>query len=95
MLLIIERVLVLKSVHTFTALSDEQLMELATGMREARFASGETLMRQGDGGRSVFVIGIWGIAPASPRSRNCDRWELISIWSRGALMAASFRLRSA
>jgi len=56
MLLSIERVLVLKSVHAFTALSDEQLMELASGMRESRFEAGEALMLQGDGGRSVFVI---------------------------------------
>lgn len=56
MLLSIERVLVLKSVHTFKVLSDEQLMELACGMGESRFEAGETLMQQGDGGRSVFVI---------------------------------------
>lgn len=55
-MLTIERVLVLKTVHMFAGLSDEQLVELAGGMRELSFADGEIIMQQGARGRSVFVI---------------------------------------
>ena len=56
MMLSVERVLVLKTVHMFAGLSDEQLVELAGGMSERRVEDGEVIMRQGDRGRSIFVI---------------------------------------
>jgi CRP-like cAMP-binding protein len=46
----------LRSVETFRALSDEQVRGLALDARLERYTAGETLVRQGDDGRSLFVV---------------------------------------
>ncbi len=47
---------VLRSVETFNPLSDEQVEVLARDARPERFTDGERLVRQGDEGRSLFVV---------------------------------------
>ncbi len=47
---------VLRSVTTFRPLSDNEIEVLARSARMERFAAGEYLVRQGEQGRSLFVI---------------------------------------
>ena len=47
---------VLRSVATFHPLTDEQVRVLARTARLERYTAGEVLVRQGDEGRSLFVI---------------------------------------
>ncbi len=44
------------SVDLFALLSDEARGRLAAGARERRFAAGETIVREGDRGSSMFVV---------------------------------------
>ena len=44
------------SVDLFTLLSDEARSRVADGARERRFAAGETIVREGDRGSSMFVV---------------------------------------
>ncbi len=46
----------LRQVATFRALSDEQVRDLARHARLERYTAGEALVRQGDAGRSLFVV---------------------------------------
>ncbi|KAA0255051.1 mechanosensitive ion channel [Acidobacteria bacterium ACD] len=47
---------VLRSVRTFHPLTDEQVRSLARTARLERYTAGEALVRQGDEGRSLFVV---------------------------------------
>ena len=46
----------LRDVETFRPLSDDQVRDLARHARLERYTAGETLVRQGDGGGSLFVV---------------------------------------
>jgi small-conductance mechanosensitive channel/CRP-like cAMP-binding protein len=46
----------LRGVDTFRPLSDEQVSGLARNARLERYTAGEALVRQGDAGRSLFVV---------------------------------------
>jgi small-conductance mechanosensitive channel/CRP-like cAMP-binding protein len=46
----------LRSVETFRPLTDEQVQGLARHARLERYTAGEALVRQGDEGRSLFVV---------------------------------------
>ncbi len=46
----------LRSVPIFAALGDEELGQLARASRRSLFAAGEPIVRQGDGGSSMFVV---------------------------------------
>ncbi|MEO8348240.1 MAG: mechanosensitive ion channel family protein [Acidobacteriota bacterium] len=46
----------ISSVDLFALLSDEARGRVADGARERRFAAGETIVREGDGGSSMFVV---------------------------------------
>ena len=56
MLLSIERMLILKSTEIFDGVDDEALAELAAGMAEHQLGRGETVMSQGERGRTIYVI---------------------------------------
>ncbi len=56
MLLSIERMLILKSAQIFAGVSDEILAELASQMEEVMVRAGDTIMNQGEKGRSIYVI---------------------------------------
>lgn len=47
---------VLRTVETFRPLTDEQVRVLAQNARKERYTAGEVLVRQGEEGRSLFVI---------------------------------------
>jgi small-conductance mechanosensitive channel len=46
----------LRNVETFRPLTDEQVSDLARHARLERYMAGEALVRQGDAGRSLFVV---------------------------------------
>jgi CRP-like cAMP-binding protein len=46
----------LRNVETFRPLSDEQVRDLARHARLERYTAGEALVRQGEAGRSLFVV---------------------------------------
>lgn len=56
MLMSIERMLILKSARIFADVSDDHLVEVAAGMTELFFNPGETIIRQGERGRSIYII---------------------------------------
>ena len=47
---------VLRAVETFRPLTDEQVRVLARSARKERYTAGERLVRQGEEGRSLFVV---------------------------------------
>jgi CRP-like cAMP-binding protein len=47
---------VLKRVPLFAGLDDRELQEIASQMRERRFASGDTVTQEGAGGAGFFVV---------------------------------------
>jgi CRP-like cAMP-binding protein len=46
----------LKKVPLFAGLDDRELQQIATTMRERRYAAGDTLTEEGHGGAGFFVI---------------------------------------
>ena len=52
----IERVLFLKGAELFNQIASEDLLPVALVAQEARFNSGETLIRQGDPGDCLYII---------------------------------------
>jgi CRP-like cAMP-binding protein len=56
MLLIVERVLLLKKVSLFANIDDDVLVNLAGAMEEQEFKAGETIIEEGDTGRELFII---------------------------------------
>jgi CRP-like cAMP-binding protein len=55
-MLTLEKVIILKSVEIFQALPEEHLVELAGILRAREVHAGETIIREGDIGTSLFVI---------------------------------------
>lgn len=55
-MLIIEKVLILRSVSIFAEVSEQYLNHLAASAQEVRLAAGETLFSQGDFGTALYVI---------------------------------------
>lgn len=56
MLLTIEKVLILKSVHIFSSVPEAQLVDLATIVESVEFEAGDTIMHQGDLGTSMYIV---------------------------------------
>ena len=56
MLLTIEKVIVLKSVEVFASLSEPQLVELASVVKERDIDAGADVIRQGELGTSMYVV---------------------------------------
>jgi CRP-like cAMP-binding protein len=56
MLLTVERVLFLKKVDVFAGIDDDALAGLAVPMQEREFRAGESIFREGDLGREMFIV---------------------------------------
>jgi len=56
MLLTIEKVLVLKSVHVFASVREEQLVDIATIADTVEYNKGDLIVRGGDLGSAMFIV---------------------------------------
>jgi len=56
MLLIIEKVIILKSIDIFSEISENDLIAVATQLKEITFAIGDKIIKQGDLGTSMYII---------------------------------------
>ncbi|HTQ98438.1 MAG TPA: cyclic nucleotide-binding domain-containing protein [Candidatus Acidoferrum sp.] len=56
MLMIIERVVILKSVDIFATIAEDHLVELARMAKELEFRAGDPIMRRGESGTSMYII---------------------------------------
>ena len=56
MLLTIEKVLVLKSVHVFASVREEQLVDIATIADSVDYRAGDLIMQAGDLGSSMYIV---------------------------------------
>ena len=56
MLMTIERVVILKSVDIFAAIDESHLVELARIAVEEEFHAGDTIIRRGEMGTSMYVV---------------------------------------
>jgi CRP-like cAMP-binding protein len=56
MLLLIEKVLILRGVSLFTDLSEDFLSEVALHLQEIDYAADKTFIRRGDEGLSLYII---------------------------------------
>lgn len=55
-MLTLEKVIILKSVEIFRALPEEHLVELAGILKAREVHAGETIIREGDVGTSMFIL---------------------------------------
>jgi len=56
MLLTIEKVLILKSVKIFSSVPEAQLVDMATVVETVGYDAGETIIRQGELGTSMYIV---------------------------------------
>ena len=56
MLLTIEKVLILKSVKIFSSVPEAQLADLATIAEAVEYDAGETILKQGELGTSMYIV---------------------------------------
>ncbi len=56
MLLTIEKVLILKSVHLFSSVPEPQLVEIANIIEIAEYQNGDVIMDKGDLGSSMYIV---------------------------------------
>ena len=56
MLLTIEKILILKSVKIFSSVPESQLTDLATIVETVEFDAGETIIRRGELGTSMYIV---------------------------------------
>jgi CRP-like cAMP-binding protein len=56
MLLTIEKVLILKSVHVFASVREEQLVDIATIAEAVDYSEGELIMKAGDLGSAMYIV---------------------------------------
>jgi len=56
MLLTIEKVLILKSVHVFASVREEQLVDIATIADTVEYEAGGLIMKAGDLGSSMYIV---------------------------------------
>jgi CRP/FNR family transcriptional regulator, cyclic AMP receptor protein len=56
MLLTIEKVIILKSINFFSEISENDLLSLASQLKEIEYEKGTTIIRQGDLGTSMYII---------------------------------------
>ena len=56
MLLTIEKILILKSVEIFSSVPEEQLADLAMIVDAVEFDAGETIIRKGELGTSMYIV---------------------------------------
>jgi len=89
----LERVLFLKGAEIFSQVASEDLVPVALVAQEVHFKAGETVIRQGDPGDSLYVvvdgeasIVIHGVGPVATRTSRSSIGEM-GIVSRGARSA--------
>lgn len=56
MLLTIEIVLILKSVHVFSSVPEPQLVEIANSIDIVEYQEGDVIMQEGDLGSSMYIV---------------------------------------
>ena len=56
MLLTIEKVLILKSVHIFASVREEQLIDIATIAQTVDYHRGDLIVKAGDIGTAMFIV---------------------------------------
>jgi len=56
MLLTIEKILILKSVNIFSSVPEAQLADLGTIVESVEYLAGETIIRQGELGTSMYIV---------------------------------------
>ncbi len=56
MLLIIEKVIILKSIKIFSEISENDLLSLSSHLKEVEFETGHEVIKQGDMGTSMYII---------------------------------------
>ena len=56
MLLTIEKVLILKSVKIFSSVPEAQLADLATIAESVEYSAGDTILKQGELGTSMYIV---------------------------------------
>jgi CRP-like cAMP-binding protein len=56
MLLTIEKVLILKSVHLFSSIPEQQLVDIATIIDVVDYEEGDLIMKAGDLGSSMYIV---------------------------------------
>ncbi len=56
MLLMIEKIIILKSLELFSEISEKDLLSLATQLTEIEYDSNSTIMKQGELGTSMYII---------------------------------------
>ncbi len=56
MLLTIEKVLILKSVHLFSSIPEQQLVDIATIIEVVDYEEGDLIMKAGDLGSSMYIV---------------------------------------
>ncbi len=56
MLLTIEKILILKSVNIFSSVPEAQLADLATIVESIEYLAGDTIIRQGELGTSMYIV---------------------------------------
>ncbi len=56
MLLTIEKILILKSVNIFSSVPEAQLADLATILESVDYLAGETIIKQGELGTSMYIV---------------------------------------
>lgn len=56
MLLTIEKMIILKSINLFSEVSQNDLLSLATHVKEIEYTKGEKIIQQGDLGTSMYII---------------------------------------
>ena len=56
MLLVMEKVIILKSINLFSEISESDLLMLATQVKEVEYPQGLEVIRQGELGTSMYII---------------------------------------
>lgn len=58
MLLTIEKILILKSVNIFSSVPEAQLTDIATIAESVEYSAGESIIRRGELGTSMYIVAI-------------------------------------
>ena len=63
MLLTIEKVLILKSVHVLSSVPEPQLVEIANIIDTVEYQNGDVIMNEGDLGSAMYIVAEGRVAP--------------------------------
>ena len=82
MLLTIEKILILKSVNIFSSVPEAQLADLATIVESVDYRAGETIIRQGELGTSMYIV-EGGKCASQRRTTNLACRHQNRVWGTG------------